>query len=371
MRTYDERLENIRAKAKVNRKARRILTTSVVCLSMLALLVGSVILWPELLFGVSYGPTMSPALQHPTLDDAPSDTLPPWFTRPNQFAPMDTVPAEPPVTTLPIIPTLPTEPPLYAMGNIPFKTQTVYYGAIDMQPQEGHVDVIRSTTELKSYLSVLEQDLFEKTTKYDDRFFENHTLLALWNIRGSSSVVYEVTEVCMFLYGHVYISGETYQPDAENDDTMCWLIFIEAQADIPHNAKITVDYTTIEKEQTYDPHQWLERMSEDVQSRICQDYIDQFYADCDWAKEVDMSLRVFGILDNAYAVFVDGFFHAEVETVESVCGLQFRYPSLQALYIYSDGCFYSLQEAYDAQLVIFEEICLIYKNYTLAYPMYY
>jgi hypothetical protein len=93
VRTYEERLHHIRAKAKANQKAKWILAVSSVVLSVFVLLVGSVVLWPELLFGARYEPTMGPALQQPSLNDAPTvNTTPP---QPNEVEPTTTSPTEP------------------------------------------------------------------------------------------------------------------------------------------------------------------------------------------------------------------------------------------------------------------------------------
>lgn len=395
MRTYDERLNNIRAKADANKKAKRAIAATVVVLSVFVLLIGSVILWPELLFGARCEPTMGSVLQQPLLSDAPTvNTAPTGSNEPDEPDIMETIPTSPtvPAPTEPNV-TEPVSPedviefhskyvkcysgsnyswgpviirskeelellykrevaqfedwilefdpiasvreqinqyddtffekqslillmtPESSGGNtldvtelfwigdrvsvtidrdtsgmtcdmaywyvfietdqvlaentdvrvqykvngyvelspletISFKTQNIYYGAPDMDAKYPKVDVIASVEELQAYLSNLEQDLSVETSGYDAAFFDQYTLLALWNPVGSSSEDYRVTEVWRMSDGGISIHCQQNSPDVCDDDVMSWLIFIESAETISHYAKISVDYITAPEPET-------------------------------------------------------------------------------------------------------------------------
>lgn len=106
MRTYSERLANIKAKAKQTQKAYAAIAVGTVTLSVFALLVCSVFLWPELLFRSSPAPTLGPALQEPTnrneypMVTMPDIQAPTMGTLPNPTEPFFTAPMVPAPTDL-------------------------------------------------------------------------------------------------------------------------------------------------------------------------------------------------------------------------------------------------------------------------------
>ena len=391
MRSYEDRLDHIRAKVKTTKMAYTAIGLSVTTLCVFALVVCGLFVWPGLLFGGVREPNHGPVLQSPTNREEPGDTLPPWYTRPTQDTPTgpdvmeptlpppnEEQPTEPRVEiafqqtnlncyscaeynwgpviihskeelellyeremaqfddwilqwnplapvreqinqyddaffekqslilllkmessgsnrvsvsdvfwvgdtvhltidrTLPPIGTgdvaywymfieteevLPEgtdvfvqyrvngdtwQEPASEWKELTISTETVYYGAPDTDVKYPRVDVIASVAELQEYLSNLEQDLSAETAGYDDTFFENHTLLALWNPVGSSSEKYNVTEVWRMSDGGVNIRCQRNAPDVCDDDLMSWLIFIQSVEPISHYAKITVVYETIE-----------------------------------------------------------------------------------------------------------------------------
>lgn len=359
MRTYNERLANIKAKAKANQRAKRTIAVSLVSLSVFVLLICSLLFWPEMLLWGSNDPAMGPALQQPSVNNMPT---------------INTAPSQPGV-----------QESASKQDQITISAESVYYGVPDMDAKYPRVDVIATVEELQAYLSHLEQDLSAETCGYDGVFFENFTLFVLWNPVGSSSEEYRVTEMWRMSDGGISIHCQKTAPEVCSEDIMSWLVFIKAAEGIPHYTKITVEYETVAEnitpapdtpeepiEQNFDPKQLLEFIPADIQEQICQDFNDKFvhFPVYDW--EPDASLRVFGIFGDAYALFVDGHLaYSDVLTSETVCGVTFRYPSTQTMYIYADGQFYSLQEAYDAQMITYEDILAIYKNYKSAYPVYY
>ena len=381
MRTYNERLENIRAKVKATKRAYAAMAVSLTTLGILTILVCSFFFWPELLFGASLAPTYGPALQQPSINPAPTIATAP--SQPNAMEPLPTYPdimgptmpedvLEFRYTTVkcssgsnyswgPVIirsqaelellyereiaqfeglllefdpiasvreqvnqyddvffadnalvvlmkkelgslngceatdvfwagrtlyinvnrkvpgigkpdteywylfievnEVLPKDTdicvqymandawmqPAWRAYEISFESQKIYYGVPDMDAKYPRTDVIRSVAELQTYLAGLQQDLSAETAKYDETFFKEHTLLALWNRIGSSSAEYVITNVWRMDDYSISICGEMYSPNIMADDAMSWLVFVEAKDEMSHYAKITVEYETIEQ----------------------------------------------------------------------------------------------------------------------------
>lgn len=403
MRTYDERIMNIRAKAKATKKAYRAITASLVTLSLFAVVIGGMLLHPELFLRIGKEPTYGPALQQPSGNYSPMDD--PVMTHPTMMGPtspedvigfqvndlklhsgedwgfgpvvirsveelelfcdrqaalyndwpstlskpidsiveltakydntffarqslillmkpegsgsnklqvtevfwMDSDSVM--VTVDRILPGIGTadmaywylfietdevlpesadvwvqysinreswQEPAYDRMQIPVKTQRIYYGAPDMDAKYPRTDVIASVEELQAYLAGLDADLSVETQQYDAAFFETHTLLALWNPVGSSSVEYYVNEVWRMSDGGISIRGQCTSPTFCNEDIMSWLIFIEAEADISHYAKIFVDYTA--QEETDVPE--TETPSETIMHAfVTEEHETMFYSD--------------------------------------------------------------------------------------------
>ena len=83
-----------------------------------------------------------------------------------------------------------------------------------------------------------------------------------------------------------------------------------------------------------------------------------------------IDLRVLGLFDDTCALFLDvrGMMYAQAITSETVAGYTFWYSCLHTMEVYHDGGFYSLQEAYDAELLSAEDLKVIFENYYGAYP---
>lgn len=125
---------------------------------------------------------------------------------------------------------------------------------------------------------------------------------------------------------------------------------------------------TMPTEPKFDPTELLAQVPESVQIQIRQSFLDQFVEDKSYTVE-DVSVRLFGVFGETYAMFMDGIFaYADAITSDTVSDLTFCYPSAQKMYIYSSGQFYQLQEAFDAQLISDADIAVIYDNYYSAYP---
>jgi len=124
-------------------------------------------------------------------------------------------------------------------------------------------------------------------------------------------------------------------------------------------------------EPTFDPQQMLEQISDITQQQVRQDFVEQFADPEEYDFAEDISLRVFGVFGDTYALFVDGIFsYPQAPFGDYVNGIYFHYPDYQRMYIYADGHFHCLQEAYDAELLTIAQIMEIYENYYGAYPQF-
>lgn len=124
----------------------------------------------------------------------------------------------------------------------------------------------------------------------------------------------------------------------------------------------------------FDPNALLREIPAEMQRQIKDDFLTQNSPSYSQnPDEIDtVSLRVFGIFGDAYALFVDGgpFGYAAVIGGETVNGeLLFQLPDAQRMYVYQNGCFYFLQEAVDLGIVDQDDIAVIAENYCSAYPL--
>jgi len=81
----------------------------------------------------------------------------------------------------------------------------------------------------------------------------------------------------------------------------------------------------------------------------------------------DATLRVFGIFDDAWVMFVDvsGYdAFLSVAGQEIIDGLEFYYSNSQWLQVYHDHQFYSLTEAFDNGILTSENIRTLHESYT-------
>ena len=79
----------------------------------------------------------------------------------------------------------------------------------------------------------------------------------------------------------------------------------------------------------------------------------------------DVSLRVFGIFDDTWVMFVDTqYLYISMFGTEIIDGLEFRFGSMQRLEVYHDGQFYWLTEAFDNGILTSENIITLHESYT-------
>ena len=148
--------------------------------------------------------------------------------------------------------------------------------------------------------------------------------------------------------------------------------------DPKHTAAPTVTtvppVTTIPTESTdvpFDPAALAAQISETVKQEMKQAHKEQYYSDKISVTVEDVYIReAFAIFDQSYVVFVDvaGYEYMAVETIVTVNGIEFCFGSPQPLLVYAQGHYYTLQEAFDAQIISAEDLLVIAENYCSAFP---
>ena len=125
----------------------------------------------------------------------------------------------------------------------------------------------------------------------------------------------------------------------------------------------------------FDPLVLAKQIPEAVQIEMKDAYLAKYGRDLiekDSPEYEYMHFRAYGIFGDAYAVYVEGpFGYATVEWGESVNGqLLFKTGDTQKMYVYRDGQFYTLQEAYDHQIVTWDDLMVIQANYLSENPVF-
>ena len=121
-----------------------------------------------------------------------------------------------------------------------------------------------------------------------------------------------------------------------------------------------------EAEPSFDPNALLSQISEDTQHSIK-------YAYCEAAKDItadEVGLRVFGVFGDVYVMFVDvsSYGYPTVIVSEMVGEYAFWYSSGNTMEVFHNGIFYSLQEAFDTDLLTSDDLQTVFDNYYGAYP---
>ena len=121
-----------------------------------------------------------------------------------------------------------------------------------------------------------------------------------------------------------------------------------------------------EADPSFDPKSLLSQISEDTQHSIKNAY-------CEDAKDItveEVSLRVFGVFQDVYVMLVDvsSYGYPAVIVSETVGEYNFWYSSSHKMEVFHDGTFYSLQEAFDTNLLTADDLQIVFDNYYGAYP---
>lgn len=105
------------------------------------------------------------------------------------------------------------------------------------------------------------------------------------------------------------------------------------------------------------------RMDKDLYDRISRDYYAA-YGKSEGIEADDAIIKDFyGIYqDNAAAVYFSEMYFCAI-TKEDIAGVRFIFPDSRTIYIYRDGVFTRLKEAYDEGIVSKEDVLQIYERY--------
>ena len=171
MRSYEDRLDHIRAKVKTTKMAYTAIGLSVTTLCVLALVVCGLFVWPGLLFDGVREPDHGPVLQSPSNRDEPGDTLPPWYTRPTQPTPNEEQPTEPRVEIA------------FQQTNLNCYSCSEYnWGPVIIHSKE-ELKLLyeRDMAQFDDWISQLDPlaSFREQINQYDDTFFEKQSLILL------------------------------------------------------------------------------------------------------------------------------------------------------------------------------------------------
>ena len=116
----------------------------------------------------------------------------------------------------------------------------------------------------------------------------------------------------------------------------------------------------------YDPALAASQISEDMKQSMRQSFKDQYFKHSDDVRVDEIKIsRVFGIFGDTVVLFVDcdEFAYADVMCYEKVNGLTFEYGSSHMMEVYKDGHYYSILEAFEAQMLSAEQVQTVYDNY--------
>lgn len=124
------------------------------------------------------------------------------------------------------------------------------------------------------------------------------------------------------------------------------------------------------EEQRFDPYALAAQLPEDVKTQIQQLFPAQIMPHYDLTAEDVYIERVFGIFDDAYALYVEvnEVGYAQATEPETINGVYFEFNDGQKLYVYSNGRFYRLREALENGIISMEQLLVIRDNYHSTYP---
>ncbi|MBE6977294.1 MAG: hypothetical protein E7438_01440 [Ruminococcaceae bacterium] len=105
-----------------------------------------------------------------------------------------------------------------------------------------------------------------------------------------------------------------------------------------------------------------ERMKRQIQ----EDAVAFFSTETDTCQPEEVELRLISQFDDTYVMFVDMPFlgYLACITTEEINGLEFVYPSSQKMWVYKDGGFTMLKEAFETGLISAKQLETVWEDYT-------
>ena len=108
-------------------------------------------------------------------------------------------------------------------------------------------------------------------------------------------------------------------------------------------------------------------LTEDYSRAIRKAFLDTFVSEEERSNYTidDLSIRYFGRYDDAMVLFVDGILGYDTAiSFETFGGVEFRYPSSHHLLVYYEAQFMTLGEAYDKDVLDYEDLVLLSHHYS-------
>lgn len=344
MKTFDERMQAILKKAKIQKAVRRTLKTAATVLGAAALVL---------------------ALKQ----------LPAWYLSRQLDVPAAQQPDAPTENPAPTQPFWTMGPPSeldVPCDYLDFASVNVKTGMPSQKDTYPAIHLIRSAEALRNFCQQRQQEYsgFERVENqaacYDDTFFADSSLIILMFVESSGSVQHQVVDVEVYENGYINILVDRNVPEIGTCDMAYWYIFVEVDAIIAEDTWI--GYECVDPLATIpDTDDPLDKIPQWELEKMRQVYIDQFTKPSDGYTADDVwRLRVVAAFDDRYVLFVDDTIFAYLTWIasETVNGYKFVYGSSQTMYLYYDGYYYRLQDAYDAQLISDDELQVLYEQYT-------
>ena len=114
------------------------------------------------------------------------------------------------------------------------------------------------------------------------------------------------------------------------------------------------------------------RLSKATQNKIIAAFVNAHINDQYPVTADEISLRCYGAFHGVYVLFVDvasgGSFQA-IQT-EVIADVKFIYPDGQTMIVYSDGEFYTIAEAYDNNILSYQNLVATQENYKVDNLLY-
>lgn len=121
----------------------------------------------------------------------------------------------------------------------------------------------------------------------------------------------------------------------------------------------------------FDPVAFAEQIPEALQQKMLDAYLRDVYWQYEQNPEIiqEMSLRVFGIFEDAYVFYADGpFIYLDYIRYEEVNGVKIWHPNSQEMVVYYHEVIFRLQEALDQGILSEDDFIVLCDHYYGAYP---
>ena len=114
-------------------------------------------------------------------------------------------------------------------------------------------------------------------------------------------------------------------------------------------------------------------LSKDIQREIVSAFVNAHSKDSYPVAENEISLRCFGSFDGAYVLFIDvaSWGYSDAIEVDVISGVKFVYGDGRMMEVYYDGAFYSISEAYEANVLSYDNLLATQETYKAYHEILY